>query len=190
MHVKGIFTQFIWVPAHVSVEGNEQVDILAKQTLRIARVDMQVSLSKAEVKSFIKKYTQTTWQEYWDISESGRHLYQIQRHVGDGRKVGFKCGEENIITRLRIGHSGLNHTLHKIGKHPTGNCTHCNQPETVEHVLLHCKKYDTQRKNLSQSLRKAKHHDFTLTGLLGKSAGKIQYDIVKFIKETELDNRI
>ena len=180
MHVKGIFTQYIWVPAHVGVEGNEQVDILAKQTLRITQVDMQVPLSKAEVKSFIKKYTQSTWQEYWDISETGRH----------GRKVGFKRREENIITRLRIGHTGLNHTLHKIGKHPTGNCTHCNQPETVEHVLLHCKKYDTQRKNLSQSLRKAKHHDFSLTGLLGKSAGKIQYDIVKFIKETELDNRI
>ncbi len=42
MENKGISTRFLWVPAHVSVEGNEQVDILAKQTLRIKQADLQV----------------------------------------------------------------------------------------------------------------------------------------------------
>ncbi len=50
----GIFTGFIWVPVHVGVEGNQKVDILAKQTLRIKQVDLQVPLSKAEAKVLIR----------------------------------------------------------------------------------------------------------------------------------------
>ena len=95
---------------------DEQVDILAKQALKVLHVDLQVPLSKAEVKSFIRTYAQNTWQEHWGMSETGRHLYNIQRHVGDRRKVGFKRRDENIITRLRIGHTGLNYSLHKIVK--------------------------------------------------------------------------
>ena len=60
--MKGIFTHLIWVPAHVAVKGkNEQVDILAKQALKISHVDLQVPLSKAEVKSFFRIYAQNTW---------------------------------------------------------------------------------------------------------------------------------
>ena len=93
LQIKGIFTSIIWVPAHGGVEVNEQVDILAKQALKITNVDVQVPLSKAEVKTFIRTYAQTTWQEYWDISEMRRHLYNIQRQVGDRRKVAFKRRE-------------------------------------------------------------------------------------------------
>ncbi len=50
-----------------------------------------------------------------------------------------------VITRLRIGHTGLNQILHRIDKHPTGLCTHCNKPETVKHVLIDCSRYDEER---------------------------------------------
>ena len=88
---------------------------------------------------------------------------------GDGRKVGFKRREENVISRMRIGHTGLNHTLSRIGKHPTGKCIHRSQPETVEHVLLRCRKYSTQRDVLFQTLKKATFHDLSLSGLLGRN---------------------
>lgn len=40
-----------------------------------------------------------------------------------------------IISRMRIGHTTLNYSLHKIGKHENGNCDKCGQQETVEHIL-------------------------------------------------------
>ena len=124
------------------------------------------------------------------MGETGRHLYSIQRHVCNGRKVGFKRRDESITTRLRIGHTGLNYSLHKIGKHPTGKCQHCYQPETVEHVLVNCSEYNAQRDHLFQTLSKAEHTNFSLSGLLGKTAGNAYHSIIKFLREIGVVERI
>ena len=47
----GIQITFTWAPAHV--EGNKEVDVLAKQALSRGDVDVVVSMSKAEAKSLI-----------------------------------------------------------------------------------------------------------------------------------------
>ncbi len=47
--------QFLWVPAHTGVAGNEEVDQLAKQVMTKENIDMQILYSKAELKSIIKK---------------------------------------------------------------------------------------------------------------------------------------
>ncbi|XP_061925778.1 uncharacterized protein LOC133664840 [Entelurus aequoreus] len=82
MNKRGLAVCFIWVPAHVGIEGNEGVDILAKQSLRSHTVDMDIPLCREEGKSIIKKHVGKVWQEYWDIQDTGRHLYNIQKHVG------------------------------------------------------------------------------------------------------------
>lgn len=64
----------LWVSAHVGVEGNEKVDILVKQTLKRHIIDIQVTLSKAGVETIIKGHMCKTWQEYWDSSDTGKHL--------------------------------------------------------------------------------------------------------------------
>lgn len=77
------------------------------------------------------------WQEYWDINGTF-----IKYKNTSGRTRGRESRkEEVVITRLRIGQTGLNSTLHKIGKHPTGKCRICDHPESVQHVLVECKGY-------------------------------------------------
>ena len=46
--------QFAWVPAHVGLEGNEDVDILAKRSLKAVEVEIDVCLGKSEAKAIIK----------------------------------------------------------------------------------------------------------------------------------------
>ena len=68
-----------------------------------------------------------------------RWLYRIQRKVGVIRSTGRTRKEETIISRLRFGHTSLNSTLFKIGKHNSGRCEYCNEEETLEHVMLYVK---------------------------------------------------
>ena len=55
IHKRGLTVCFIWVPAHVGIEGNEGVDIVAKQSLKSNTVDIETPLSRTEGKSIIKK---------------------------------------------------------------------------------------------------------------------------------------
>lgn len=56
------------------------------------------------------------------------------------------------MNRLRIGHSKLNSTLHIMGKYPIGFCEHCQTPETVEHVIVNCRKYEREREDMIKNM--------------------------------------
>ncbi len=94
-----------------------------------------------------------------------------------------------MISRLRMGHTGLNSTLALMGKHENGMCDECDVSETVGHVLFECSKYDDQRKSLFSNIR---NRPVSVVELLGK--GLSDYQIFKvviiFLELTGLDHRI
>ncbi len=140
----GVSISFLWVPAHVGVEGNEEVDHLVKRSLKHPEIDIKVPLSKVEVKGIIKSALNRIWQEKWDNEAKGRQLY-IQNKVGVERNSYGSRKEDSIISRLRIGHTSLNYSLFIIEKRESENCEQCGLPETAEHVDPLYKIY--QRKN-------------------------------------------
>ena len=176
---------FVWVPAHVGIEGNEEADMLAKQSLRQQNIDLQFCLSKAEGKTLIKRYSQKLWQEAWELAETGRHLFSIQKQVGKGREVGRNRKEETTLTRLRIGHTGLNETLYRISKHADGRCYHCGETESVQHVLMECESYEEERKILRTKMEKDKD-SFHLRNLLQVDNAARLGRLMDFIRDTRL----
>ena len=110
---------FMWVPAHLGIQGNEKADKSAKEAVKKEEVEMKVKLLKAEGKSLIWKEINMQWSQHWKEQEKGRHLYKLQSVVGEIRCKGDNRTEQVIMSRLRIGHSKLNNTLNIIGKHPT-----------------------------------------------------------------------
>ena len=129
------------------------------------------------------------WQEYWDIQDTGRHLHNIHKQVGLGRRRGRSRREEAVITRLRIGHTGLNNTLHKIGKHPDGRCDQCGQVESVQHVLLDCTGYEEERRTLAAAAEDARMA-LNMGNLLG-AEGEIMFKhLMAYLKDTGLMERI
>ena len=79
-----------WVPAHVGGEGNEAVDVLVKPAL--SSVDVVVSMSHAVSKSLMWTVKAQRWQEQWNRDTMGRHLFQVQRKVGEGARKEQKRG--------------------------------------------------------------------------------------------------
>jgi hypothetical protein len=90
------------------------------------------------------------------VGRKGRWLNRIQRIVGVMRSTGRTRKEETIISRLHFGHTRLNSTLFKIGKHNLGRCEYCNEEEVLEHVMLYCQKYDAERRELILNLKEIK----------------------------------
>jgi len=129
------------------------------------------------------------WQEQGDSNDTGRHLFCVQRNVGGRRSRDGSRREEAVLTRLRIGHSGLNKSLFIIGKHHTGACEFCSQPETAEHVLIECSNYKEER-NCLTSIHHKEGKTLTLVNILGNTSKSIKNQVIKFLKNTGLFYRI
>ncbi|XP_042577199.1 uncharacterized protein LOC109095263 [Cyprinus carpio] len=190
----GIIIHILWIPAHMGVVGNEVVDSLAKQAIKFTEVDINIALSKTEIKSIIAKEIRKKWQNEWDSGNKCRHLYNIQGTVGlERRNIGNRR-KDVLISRMRIGHCLLNQSMFKIGKHQTGYCDKCSSEimETVEHVLLKCEAYARERVKLFQALREMEMEVFSIQALLGNCPKqfKIYEELFNFLKNTHLINRI
>jgi hypothetical protein len=61
------------------VEGNEEVDALAKQAIR--RQEVEVTLSKSEAEGMIWTVVVQRWQEQWIRDNKGRPLLIVDMLV-------------------------------------------------------------------------------------------------------------
>ncbi len=66
-------------------------------------------MSKLKIKGLIKKALKDMWQSKWDGENKGRHLYNIQKTVGNERRIFGNRKEDSIMS-----HTALNHSLYKI----------------------------------------------------------------------------
>lgn len=114
---------------------------MQKNATKKTEIDMVISYSKEEVKSIIKEEMRKKWQEEWNMETKARMYYNVQKKVGGKRENNRNKKEEDIISRMRFGHTGLNSTLKIIGKHENGMCEVCNISETIEHVIINCDRY-------------------------------------------------
>ncbi len=79
--------------------------------------------------------------------------YKINSSVKEVCNFGRYRKDEVILNRLQFGHTGLNALLYKIGKHITGKCAFCGVIETVELVILKCRKYNIERIKMIKNLK-------------------------------------
>ena len=185
----GLIVVFVWVPAHIGVEGNERADKMAKRAIKHS-ISFIVKISKSEGKSIIKEKLMEIWQKRWDEDKTGRWFYKIQKMVGERRNGRRNRKEERVITRLRFGHTGLNYTLFKIQKHKTGKCDFCDKYETIEHVILECHKYEKERRYMRREFEDIKEKVNLLDILRKNLWSKHIQIIIRFLKKTKLFHRI
>ncbi|GFN83193.1 hypothetical protein PoB_000969900 [Plakobranchus ocellatus] len=94
------------VCTHVGIQGNENVDKLAKAALNKASFSGKL-ICWSDLKPKVNAYIHTVWQENWD-TERAHKLHEVlpnlredlyQRGEGAGRK------RKTVMCRLRVGHT-------------------------------------------------------------------------------------
>ena len=132
--------QFVWIPAHVGIYGNEQADRLAKEALKNTHIEVKIKCDYNEIILQIKEFILSEWQKEYDRSEKGKFYKYIEEKVSYQVKYKGKSKKKDItMTRLRLGRCKLNYYMYKMGLHDNGHCDTCIQPETIEHYLTSCK---------------------------------------------------
>jgi len=65
-------------------------------------IDVEVNMSKMEMKSIIKQCLKKRWQKQWEEEKKGQWFSKIQRKVGEMRCTGRKRRDETINSDLGI----------------------------------------------------------------------------------------
>ena len=149
-----ISVEISWTPGHANIKGNEYADKLAKEAAQEAKEkeNLPPVISLGDVKEAARKSGLIKWQEMWEKSDKGRHLFQLRS------KVDFKLDHtfqsslgEKIISQLRTGYTELNEYLQKCNIKKDANCE-CGEKESINHYLLECENYENEREQMRKRL--------------------------------------
>ncbi|MCW4346280.1 MAG: ribonuclease H family protein [Candidatus Thiodiazotropha endolucinida] len=149
-----VAVEISWSPGHANIQGNEQADKLAKEAAQEAKdkVDLPAAVTIGDVKSAASQSGIKKWQERWEKSETGRHLFTFRPFVTHKIKhVYDKPHGQCIISQLRTGYVGLGEYLKKCNLKESDQCE-CGAVESVNHYLLECPKHENAREIMRRRL--------------------------------------
>ena len=146
---KGIKIEINWTPGHAEIEGNEIADRLAKQGADEAEEMPEVTeaVTILDVKAAIRESGFEKWQQRWEASSTGRHLFEFRESVRARSTRSTDIKIQKIITQLRTGYCTLNEYKHKTGLKDSPDCI-CGETESVRHYIEDCELYESVREKL------------------------------------------
>ncbi|KAL4091475.1 hypothetical protein QTP88_026162 [Uroleucon formosanum] len=109
---------FMWVPSHVGIHGNEKADTMADEAVTSESTS---SITKSTTKDLIneaQKRILKSWQNHWDDTPTSNKLRNIKKTVTKWPyPINASRREQITINRARIGHSNITHS-YLITKEP------------------------------------------------------------------------
>jgi ribonuclease HI len=179
----------VWVPGHMNIAGNEEADKAAKEAARSRDGGTAHKTMKSARNQTIKRATKMEWKIGWEKEKTtAQHLRLITTKTETEAQNAHKLyniidkrPDIAMLSRLRTGHCFLNQYLHRFHHEDSPECT-CGSgaPETVEHFLIHCPKYDKERAKLIKNVGGA--GGMWIERLLGHP--KIIKFTLEYVKET------
>ncbi|GFW74643.1 RNase H domain-containing protein [Trichonephila clavipes] len=138
LHGKGCDIQFCWIPSHVGITGNEQVDIVA----RSAATELPITVPLYDMKRVIQRRIDNAWQESWNLQTNNK-LHCVKPVIGALPVMPMRRTDVKL-TQLRIGHTRYAHRHLLLGEN-TPECPSCKVPYSVYHTLIDCPVFNHHR---------------------------------------------
>lgn len=145
-----------WIPSHIGLKGNEQVDLLAKQAISDG-IDVNITPSFQNYIPTLKHHCYNLWKEYFDerSREKGIWYRTIQPHPLRCSWIDNRVlNRHEIVTalRLRSGHIPCNKFSYLMRKTASPNCLTCNVIDDVYHILMECVQNSRVRSSINLNL--------------------------------------
>lgn len=170
-----IDTELLWVPAHVGVPGNEAANTAARDAAKSVQSNspkpgqppIPLATSRALLRVAFERRRQQLWLRTMAARSGTDHLSRLRADIA--RAPAFFVGrkrEQAVLARLRLGQCGLN--LSRSRWEPgVGEDCDCGARESVQHFLLRCPLYASERESMAKAVRAVWKHDITEEVLLG-----------------------
>jgi len=140
------------------------------------RRDLQSCLSVA------KSSMKLLWQSHWD----NLHLNTIKPILGEWASSNRPTRrEEVVLARLRMGCTLSTHLLPYIARAFPPQCLTCHVTLSIDHVLLHCERYQEARRSLA-AYCEGRRLPLTQATLLGDEHPDVVDRVMNFLTETNL----
>ena len=114
--------------------------------------DLPPVVTMGDIKTAVRESGKKKWQDMWEKSETGRHLFTYRPQVDYKIKHKFDTRKgESVITQMRTGYAKLNEYLNKSNITESDMCQ-CGEIESVKHYLIECELYENEREQLRRKL--------------------------------------
>jgi len=141
---------FIWTPSHCGIQENEIVDKLAGDAKNshlilnwIAPEDILQQVTREYKNKIQEEFEKTKYLEHYKYLQFNNPSY---RNMLRNRK------EEVMLTKVKTKTLPCGKFLHKCKLIETPLCSACGDDESIDHLLLCCKKYTNLRCDLRRSI--------------------------------------
>ena len=166
----------VWIPSHVSIDGNEMADFLANKGRRKISVDKNVKLGYFELKSLI---TESINKEIYskNYSENKHHQVVDFKKIVPNINTKINLDKDNyMINRLRVG--AVQFDLPNRETY----CLKCKCQLTIKHVIMECQLFENERCKIILELSK-ENIRFNMTSFLSLNNNRLcEKAIMKMIK--------
>lgn len=170
-----------WIPSHIGLPGNEKADTWARRSLDY-RQSNRCPISPDTFKRIVDASLLHHWKQKWaTMNFRNKFRTEIVKYYTENR---INRREEVILCRLRTDATMLTHMIPKIYNNYVPICEHCNEQETVPHILIDCLKYYRERREL-QAYFTSINKRMTASELLKDDPNVIKR-LMKYLKDTDL----
>lgn len=144
---RGTSLDFIWVPVHQGILGNERAGSLAKTATTTPIQSNNIPVTLPEAKSHNSEIIKKYWNNKWKSSRT--HLQTVRADIYSVRPlIQSNRRDQCIITRLKSMHINASH-IHHITKEEQKKCPLCGLYLTVFHILVECRCLSLPRKQFN-----------------------------------------